>query len=128
VPQKETFLSDSLVAVYNSLFDNAEKAVAKSPELLGRVKTARMPVHYAMLEIARAEMTGKRGAFTVAAGNTLIAKPEIINLLYEFVYTCIRNNVSHVRERRITPQEYLEGYTKFLEENKGMVLGQNTGK
>ncbi|HET9486011.1 MAG TPA: DUF4838 domain-containing protein [Chryseosolibacter sp.] len=128
VPQKETFLSDSLVAVYNSLFDDAEKAVAKSPELLGRVKTARMPVHYAMLEIARAEMTGKRGAFAVAADNTLKAKPEIINLLYEFVYTCIRTNVSHVRERRVTPQEYLEGYTKFLEENKGMVLGQIKGK
>lgn len=128
LPQRETFLSDSLIAVYNGLFDRAEKAVAKSPELLGRVKTARMPIHYAMLEIARAEKTGRRGAFMIAQDNTLQAKPEVVNRLFEFVYTCIRNNVSHVRERRVTPQEYLDAYMKFLEENKGMVLGQNTGK
>jgi hypothetical protein len=117
--QKETFLSDSLIRVYNNIFDRAEKLVSHSPELLSRVHTARLPIHYAMLEIARAEKTGKRGAFIVADDNTLKPKPEIINLVFDFVYHCIRTNVSHVRERRMTPQEYLEGYTRFLSENTG---------
>jgi hypothetical protein len=55
VMEKETFLSDSLITVYNQLFDEAEKAVADSPEILDRVKTARLPVYYAMLEIAKDE-------------------------------------------------------------------------
>ncbi|MEX1240564.1 MAG: DUF4838 domain-containing protein [Cyclobacteriaceae bacterium] len=125
LPQYKTFLSDSLMTIYNGLFDRAEKAVSGSPELLGRVKTARMPIMYATLEIARAEKTGKRGAFTVSEGGTLQPKPEIVSLVYNFVYHCIRTNVSHVRERRVTPQEYLDGYIKFLSENTGL-LTQNT--
>jgi hypothetical protein len=115
VEERKTFLSDSLVTVYNQLFDRAEKAVSGSPELLQRVKTARLPVYYAMLEIARDQKTGKQGAFVVADDNTLKPNPEIVKILYDFVYGCIHGNVSHVREGRITPQEYLATYTKFLE-------------
>jgi hypothetical protein len=43
--EKESFLSDSLLTVYNKLFDQAEKSVADSPEILQRVKTARLPVY-----------------------------------------------------------------------------------
>jgi hypothetical protein len=125
--QRETFLSDSLMTVYNTLFDRAEKAVSDSPEILDRVRTARMPLAYATLEIARAVKTGKRGAFIVGADNKLIADPKIVDLVYDFVYRCIRTNVSHVRERRITPQEYLDGYLKFLTENAGYVA-ENTLK
>lgn len=48
-------------------------------------------------------------------------------MVYDFVYHCIRTNVSHVRERRVTPQEYLEGYNKFLSENTGL-MAENTVK
>lgn len=124
-PQKETFLSDSLMNVYKGLFDRAEKAVSKSPELLGRVRTARMPIVYAALEIARAEKVGKRGAFEVGDDKILRPKPEIVSLVYDFVYHCIQTNVSHVRERRVTPQEYLDGYSKFLAENTGVLVAES---
>ena len=80
-----------------------------------------MPLAYATLEIARAVKTGKRGAFIVRADNKLMPNPKIVDMVYDFVYRCIRTNVSHVRERRITPQEYLDGYLKFLAENTGYV-------
>jgi hypothetical protein len=115
VEERKTFLSDSLVTVYNELFDRAEKAVSGSTELLEHVKTARLPVYYAMLEIARDQKTGKQGAFVAADDNTLKPNPQIVKILYDFVYGCIHGNVSHVREGRITPQEYLATYTKFLE-------------
>ena len=127
LPQKQTFLSDSLIAVYSALFDRAEKAVDDSPEVLERVRVARLPVDYARLEIARAERIGKRGAFVADKENTLKAKPEIVNLVHDFAYRCIRTNVSHVRERRVTPQQYLEEYLKFLSENTGL-LGDQTVK
>jgi len=127
LPQKHTFLSDSLIAVYSGIFDRAEKAVGKSPELLEHVKVARLPVDYAKLEIARAERIGTRGAFIVDKDNTLKAKPEIVALARDFAYRCIRTNVSHVRERRVTPQQYLEDYLKFLADNTGL-LGDQTVK
>lgn len=113
--EKETFLSDSLITVYNNLFDQAEKAVSKSPEILDRVKTARLPVYYAMLEIAKDEKTGKRGAFIVADANRKIPNPAIVKMLYDFVYQCIRTNVTRVTEWKTTPLEYLAEYKKFLE-------------
>ncbi len=36
-----------------------KKAVADSPEIMDRVKTARLPVYYAMLEIAKEEKNRK---------------------------------------------------------------------
>jgi len=114
VMEKETFLSDSLIDVYNRLFDEAEKAVADSPEILDRVKTARLPVYYAMLEIAKDEKTGKRGAFIVADAHTKIPNPDIVKILYDFVYQCTRNNVTRVTEWKTTPLEYLAEYINFL--------------
>jgi hypothetical protein len=115
VMEKETFLSDSLITVYNHLFDEAEKAVSKSPEILERVKTVRLPVYYAMLEIAKDERTGKRGAFVVADSTKKIPNPAMVKILYDFVYRCVRNNVTRVTEWKTTPLEYLEDYKKFLE-------------
>jgi hypothetical protein len=114
VLEKNSFLTDSLLTEYGKIFDRAEKAVAGSPELLERVKVARLPVSFALLEIARDERTGKRGAFMTGDGNKLVPKPEIVNMLYDFVHLCIKTEVSHVREGRITPKEYLDAYTKFL--------------
>jgi hypothetical protein len=116
IEEKNIFLSDSLITVYNKIFDRAEKAVAGSPEILKRVKVARLPLYYAMLEIARDEKTGKRGAFITGADSTLKPKSEIVNMLYDFVHLCTQTQVTHVREGRITPQQYLERYVKFLAE------------
>ncbi len=116
VKEKETFLSDSLITIYNKIFNRAEKAMSDSPEILERVKTARLPVYYAMLEIAKDEKTGKRGVFVADDNNTQKPKPEIAKILYDFVYQCIRTNVTRVTEWHTTPLEYLAGYTKFLNE------------
>jgi hypothetical protein len=116
VEEKNSFLTDSLITEYNKIFDRAEKAVAGSPELLERVKVARLPLQFAILEIARDEKTGKRGAFMAGADNKLIPKPEIVKILYYFVYLSIKTDISHFRERRVTPQQYLDAYTKFLAE------------
>jgi hypothetical protein len=115
VMEKEMFLSDSLLTVYNTLFDQAEKATAGTPEILERVKTARLPVYYAMLEIAKEEKTGGRGAFLSVNDSSKIPKPAIVTILYDFVYQCIRNNVTRVTEWKITPVEYLAEYKAFLE-------------
>jgi hypothetical protein len=119
IDAKDTYLSDSLITVYNKLLDKAENAVRQSPDILQRVQIARLPISYAMLEIAKAEKTGDRGAF-IKVGNIFKPNPKIVNILYDFVYQCIKTNVSHIRERKITPQQYLETYTKFLADSSSL--------
>jgi hypothetical protein len=114
VEEKNGFLSEVLVTKYNQIFDRAEKAVAGSQDILERVKVTRLPLYYTMLEIARNEKTGTRGAFSTVEGNKLIQKPEIVKILHDFVYLSIKTNIFYLRERRITPQQYLDAYTKFL--------------
>jgi hypothetical protein len=123
--EKNSFLTDSLITEYNMIFDRAEKAVAKDPEILERVKIARLPVYYAMLEIARDEKTGKRGAFITGGDNKLKPKPEIVNILYDFVYLCTKTEVSHVQEGSVTPQQYLDAYIKFLAEYPKSKINSN---
>ena len=118
VEQKESFLSDSLITIYNQLFDRAEKAVAKYPEQLFRVKSARLPIQYAMLEIAKNEKTGKGGAFITEDNNHLKPNPDMVKMLYSFVYQCIRTNVTRVSEWHTPPKEYLAKYLNFLEEGR----------
>ena len=115
VMEKESFLSDSLITIYNKLFDEAERNVSGLPEIVDRVKTARLPVYYAMLEIAKDEKTGKRGAFVVANDDKKTSNATVVKILYDFVYQCVRNNVTRVTEWRTTPLEYLGDYINFLQ-------------
>ena len=114
VQQKESFLSDSLIAIYTRLFDRAERKVARSPEYLQRVKLARLPIYYAMLEIAKFEKTGKRGAFIATDHGRLRPNPKIVKMLFDFTYQCIQTNVTRISEWHTPPKEYLAKYLKFL--------------
>ena len=114
VVAKETFLSDSLMKVYNTLFDKAEKAVSKQPEILDRVKSARLPVYYAALEIAKSEKTGPRGAFISNADGSQVPNPYIVDILNKFVSHCQATGVSRIAEWNTVPLDYLEAYNNFL--------------
>ncbi len=115
VDEKETFLSQPLINQYNIIFDKAEKVIKENPELSNRVKSARLPIYYAVLEIAMSEKTGERGAFALDDDNNLKPKPEIIKILYDFVHHCVKTNVTRITEHHTTPKEYLEKYLKLLE-------------
>ena len=114
VEDKETFLSESLIARYNEIFDNAEKKVMKTPVIYDRVRSARLPVYYAMLEIARSEKTGTRGAFTAGPTTQLTPNRKVMDILNKFSYHCIKTNVTRITEWRTTPKEYLQEYLTFL--------------
>ena len=69
-----------------------------------------------MLEIAKEVKTGSRGAFVKGEDGALIPNPKIVNILYEFVYHCMRTKVSRTAEWHTTPKEYLEKYLAFLQQ------------
>jgi hypothetical protein len=125
VSAKNTFLSADMMEEYNRLFDEAEKAVENNPELLRRVRIARAPIMYAQLEIARTEMDNPRSLYNRDANNEVAVKPELITLLHQFVDLCKdqgelvklpegRARQVRIREWRMTPDEYLELYSRLF--------------
>lgn len=110
VQERDSYLTPELIEAYNGIFDLAEKSVRKNPEHLIRVKSARLPVQYAMLEIQKAEHAGNWGTFGPSQSQRLKLPQEVSQLLYDFIYHCMRTNVSRLSEWHTPPKEYLEKY------------------
>src|SRR6266542_710489 len=101
----DTYLTPALIAKYNVLFDEAEKLVADSAEILERVRIARLPLMYATMEQAKKNFTGENGLFEKVNGKWE-AKTNIRNMVDEFTDLCIREGVTQVKEWSTSPEEY----------------------
>ena len=101
----DTYLTPALIAKYNSMFDEAEKAVKDSAVILERVRIARLPLMYATMEQAKKNYTGENGVFVKVNGKWE-ARTSIRNMVDEFVDLCKREGVTQVKEWSTTPEEY----------------------
>jgi len=117
---KNTYLSAEMMQEYKQLFDKAEKAVAAHPELLRRVKVARLPIMYAEIQIGRTEMNTDRSMFSMDSSGRVLPKPEFKTLVNSFADGCIQNNVKLVRERSGTPEHYRASYVRVFNNMEGM--------
>jgi hypothetical protein len=107
-------LSAADVALYDKLFDRAEAAVARDPERLTRVETARLPLMYAKIEIGKDDMFGPRGFYEEKAGR-FVPKTAMIRLVDEFAARCRAGNVLTLNESGLTPEAYNEGVRRFID-------------
>jgi len=82
--QRNTFLTEEMIERYYSILDKAEEAVANYPDQRFRVQTVGMQIDYAVLDIAKGEVTGRRGALVEKEG-LRVPKKEIQELLHAFV-------------------------------------------
>jgi hypothetical protein len=110
----EDHLSAADVARYDELFDKAEAAVARDPERLARVRTARLPLMYAKLEIGKNDMFGPRG-FYEEKGGRFVARPAMVRLVDEFFERCRAGGVRTLSEGGLTPEAYREGVKRFID-------------
>src|SRR5690606_32174716 len=110
----EAFLSAEKMAKYKELFDQAENAVKNDPELLQRVRVARLPIMYAEIQIGRTEIDTPRSMYRHADDGTITAKPEMKALVEQFVAGCKKEEVALVRERAGTPDHFLESYNRIF--------------
>ena len=101
----DTYLTPALIAKYNSLFDEAEKLVADSAEILERVRIARLPLMYATMEQAKKNFTGENGLFE-KVNDKWEAKTNIRNMVDEFTDLCLREGVTQVKEWSTSPEAY----------------------
>ncbi|MCK0144866.1 DUF4838 domain-containing protein [Arenibacter sp. F26102] len=110
-----SYLSPDLLSKYSQLFDDAEKAVAKKPEILARVKMARLGVDYAVLEACRKRLTDDYRLLIPTGDGKKNINPLVTTLLDNFTATCAKNNVVLMNEMGFTVTEYLANYLSALE-------------
>lgn len=114
VHHEKSFLSAENIAYYNRLFDQAEAAVAKSPELIQRIKVSRLPVEFATMEIGKNDMFGERGWYTKQNGKYVL-KPEMKAILEDFYTTCKANGVKFLNESALTVESYYQSTLRFID-------------
>lgn len=114
----DSYLSPTLLKEYSKLFDQAEEAVANKPEVLKRVKTARMGVDYAVLEASRKNLDEDLSLTITAANGLESINPKVTVLLDNFSNTAKANNITLMNEMGFTVNEYGANYLSALETAK----------
>jgi hypothetical protein len=114
VTHADDYLSANDITNYNDLLDRAEDAAGADATLLERVRTARLPLQYAMLEIGKNDMFGPRG-FYVERGGRFVPRPAMARVLEDFHETAVRNNVRNLNESGLTPEEYYKAALRFID-------------
>jgi len=94
------YLSEALLARYNELFDEAEKLTEDDEEVLLRVRTARMPLMYAQLELGYGNIEARR---------------KIADKLFELAEA---TNLEMFEEWKLTTQLYKERIGSQLAEGR----------
>ncbi len=120
-----SYLTPELWARYERLYDEAEAAVAGSPELLERVRIARLPLEYAAIEQAKKRFTGDRGLFQKVNGKWEAAT-RIRAKIDPFTDLCIREGVTQVKEWSTSPEEYRAANYRLLSQgmNEHLAYGK----
>jgi len=101
----DSYLTPALIDRYTDLFNEAETAVADSAELLERVRIARLPLEFAIMEQAKKVYVGDRGLFQKIDGKWEV-RTEIRSKIDPFTDLCIRQGVTRVKEWSTSPDEY----------------------
>jgi hypothetical protein len=100
-----TYLTPALIQRYEKLFDKAEILVADSAAILERVKIARQPLEFAIMEQAKKNYTGELGVFEKVNGGWEV-KTSLRSKIDPFTDLLIREGVTQVKEWSTSPEEY----------------------
>jgi hypothetical protein len=110
-----SFLSPELLDNYNAFYDEAEKAVAGNPEVLQRVKEARLSVDYATLEMCKKNISAEYSLILEGDDHTFKANPSVVKRLQNFIAVCNSANITLMNEMGFKVDEYYDNYTKAME-------------
>ncbi len=108
-----SYLTPALIKEYSRLFDKAEKAVAHNPAVLERVKRARLPLEFAILDISIHDVTPELSYFN-KRGNVWTVKPSMRRLLNSFVKEANKSGIQRLQEQGTSPEEYKKSIEQLL--------------
>lgn len=113
---KKSYLSPECLRQYGELFDRAEQAEAAHPDILQRIRIARLPLTYVEIEQARVDPFGSGSLFTEHNGKYRINEP-FMNKINEFILCCKGEGITRLSEWHTTPDEYLEIIRSYTDMN-----------
>ncbi len=116
---KDSYLTPELLDKYSELFKQAEKSVADDSLLLSRVKTARLPLEYAILELSKLNISEKYRIFNIE-NNKVIVNKKMKDLLENFVQIANKSGINSLHERGFSPDKYYADMQKYFKE--GMMI------
>ena len=104
-----SYLSAELLSKYSGFFDSAEREVSHKPEVLKRVRIARLGIDYAILEACRKNLSKAYSLSNVAF---------VEELLRNFENSCNKSNITLMNEMGFTVNEYINGFKNAIEVSK----------
>ncbi len=105
-----SWLNPEMLKQYNTLFNKAESAVENKPEVLQRVKIARLSTDYAMLEMAR---NGMSPDFQLLENGTVSG--DVSLRINRFKESCKSAGITLMNEMGYTVEEYLALFENTLQ-------------
>jgi hypothetical protein len=110
------FLAPNLLVEYNKIFDNAENAVKDNTVVLERVKVARLPLIYAMLEMSKmVNIVNKKQNVNASIGYS--GDKSILDLLDYFIAMCKKHGIEKMAEYPTTVNSFQAEFTKYVKNN-----------
>jgi hypothetical protein len=108
-----SYLTPDLIALYTRLFDRAERAVRADPRLLERVKNARLPLEFAILDISLHDVTPSLSYFD-KHGTRWSVKASLRKRLDAFVAQAKKAGIQRLEESGTSPDEYRQSVEQQL--------------
>lgn len=115
----DSYLTPKLLKEYGDIFDLAEKSVAKDSKYLQRVKIARLPLEFAILEISKRNASEDLYIFKISGDNVTVNE-EMKKRLDKFVTLANKAEIKHLHERGRSPDEYMEEMLDYFK--NGMMI------
>lgn len=113
VKYKDNLLTWERLRRWSHIFDIAQYKVQNDSISLQRVKTARLSVDYAMMEIAKTDMYGTDGWFE-KVDNHWVVKKDMAQRLENFREVCSFADVKDLSEKGLTPEQYYQTTKRMI--------------
>lgn len=113
-----SFLKPELLRQYDNWMDEAELAVADKPEVLERVKRARLSIDYAILEASRRQLSDDLSLVENGPDGQLRTPEQLGQRLKSFQKVTDQSGITYMNEMGYSVEEYVQAYQSTLERAK----------
>ena len=100
-----SYLTPSLMKEYEQLYDSAEQIVDGDSVLMKRVKRARLPLEFALLDIALHNVNSEL-TYLKQQNGKLIPREDMLDRVKLFVRDCQENGIKRLEEHGYPPEEF----------------------
>lgn len=120
----QTYLTPDLIKEYEEIFNKAEELVEHSPEYLERVKIARLPLEFAILDISLRDVNEDLTYFNKQEGGWII-REDMLDRLEVFTILAKKAGVARYWEHGNYPDDYKATVERYVNSSMQAHLALN---